>query len=106
MRIVFLLFFIISVILNIFLILLSGQTSSNFINDLLSSSNYDKLRSMSVLISSVVSIINFGWIISFSISENSKKQNNDRIEKISFWFRDVVIKSNIDKMKQMFDESV
>jgi hypothetical protein len=77
-----------------------------FFNELLSSEKYDRLRSFSILITSLVSIVNIGWIISYSISENIRKQKIDRLEKTSFWFRDVVLKNNTDKIAAMFDDIV
>lgn len=106
MRIIYIIVFIISLLLNAFFLILDFSSTRAFVGDLLKPENYETLRSGSTLLSSGISLVNFFWIISFAMSENRKKLKNDRLGKMSFWYRDIVLKNGLDVIRGMFDKQL
>lgn len=104
MRVVFIFSFVVSIVMNIVFISFQSNFFLKYSNVLLNSDNYEKLRSITLLITAFISIINLSWVIIYAISENRRKQKNNDISKLSFWFRDIVLKNNTGKINVLFDK--
>lgn len=65
-----------------------------------------KIPNFSQLVTSLVAILNLSFVITIFLLNKKDKQNEETLARKSYWYRNIILDKNIDKIHQCFESII